>query len=137
MGIVLTLRITKARLILDPTIAAPKLIACIATIRWQPAATVSPCPVAAPQDTAPKPTLATIRAVLRTLPQAETAATAPLTTQFPDLPKKNAPKRHFSPLFARALSYLINWRGLILALPVGLTQATALHLNGGDPAKWD
>jgi hypothetical protein len=142
--IVLALRMSEARLILDPAPQAPEPLAYPDLIRArkaaQPAASaaiVSPPAAAPPQRAEVEPTLSAIRAVLRGLPEAEPVVAPPPIVQVIDLPKKDAPTSRFGLLLARSLSHMIAWSTLILALPVGLTQATLFHLNGGDLTDWD
>ena len=119
---------------------APEPVGYPDLIRPTPAASLATVP---PQTFAPsrladdEQTLSAIRAIMRSLPEADSAGKRPAPPQGVDVQRKVVASGTFGLLFARALSHQIAWSTLILALPVGLAQAKIYHLNGGDLADWD
>ena len=140
----LAARVADARLILDPVSEPSAPDAYPDMIRMPDAAkssttseTISPPPAPAPRDANEEPTLSAIRAVLRGLPAEEPARAQPVTKPVIDTPKKGAAPSFLGLLFARSLSHIIAYGALLLAMPVGLVQATVFHLNGGDLTDWE
>lgn len=140
----LSARLADAKLILDPAqtqsapLAYPDMIRASEPAKPQAtAATISPRPAPAPHAAELEPTLSAIRAVLRGLPAEEPARPQPAPAQVMDPPKNHAVQNGLGLLFARGLSHLIAYGALLVAMPVGLVQATLFHLNGGDLTDWD
>lgn len=136
------LRLADARLILDPSAATPERLAYPDLIRVvekpaprAAAATISPSIAPDPRRRDVEPTLSAIRAVLRDLAEPVTVPQA--QPHVIGLQTKDAKEGPLGLLFARFLAHMLAWGALILALPVGLGQATLFHLNGGDLADWD
>lgn len=82
------------------------------------------------------PDLRAVRAIIREerSPPAPTRAQAPAAIPDPADPK---PAGEGSRFLARLAAHGIAWTSLGLALPIGLTQATLFHLNGGDLTDWE
>ncbi|MGV8987331.1 MAG: hypothetical protein ACOH2H_13755 [Cypionkella sp.] len=138
----LSARMTEARAILVPPppsepIAYPNLIRINAAYASRPVkAEKPPSPVS---DT--DPAMQAVRAVLQAAPHLDPNAeqvakleAKPGADRFLPIEPAQPPR----PTLAMWLgAHGIAWCSFVLALPVGLVQATLYYLNGGDLADWD